>query len=163
LDAPRSRTRPKRPLSPPSSGKVPERAPGRLPQGADPRRRLEREIGALFDQLFAPVHPVRALVRPSTWHPFTDVYEDETQFLVRMELAGIDPESLEIRKDGRCLVVRGTRPDPLRGRPLACHQLEISYGTFERVLCLPVDFREEAVRPEYHRSSGFLEITIGKE
>jgi len=133
------------------------------PVSADPRKRLEKEIGALFDQLFAPVHPVRAIVRPSAWVPFTDVFEDETRFLIRMELAGVDPASLELRVEGRCLVVRGKRPDPYWGRRLACHQLEISYGTFERVVCLPVDLREDAVRPEYQRSSGFLEITIDKE
>ena len=154
MDGSRARSRSKRLVPPSVEGP---------PAQADPRRRLEREIGALFDQLFAPVHPVRALVRPSAWHPFTDVYEDEKRFLVRMELAGVDPDTLEIRKDGRCLVVRGTRPDPYRGGPLACHQLEISYGTFERVLCLPLDFREDGVRPHYQRSSGFLEITIDKE
>lgn len=128
----------------------------------DPRKRLEREIGGLFDELFNPVHPVRAFSRRQAWHPFTDVYEEDERFIIRMELAGIDAESLDLAREGRCLIVRGHRPDPFRGKAVSCHQLEVSYGPFERVICLPVDFDEGSVRPEYQRSSGFLTITIEK-
>lgn len=129
----------------------------------DPRKRLEREIGGLFDQLFSPMHPGRSMRGPHAWHPFTDVYEDEARFIIRMELAGIDVDSLALEKDGRCLIVRGNRPDPFRGGSHACHQLEISHGAFERVICLPTDFREDSVHPEYTRSAGFLTITVDKE
>lgn len=121
-------------------------------------------MSALFDHLFSPMHPLRSLRRSAVaWHPFTDVFEEEGCFRIRVELAGVDVASLQVVKDGPCLVVRGSRTDPNRGRDLACHQLEISYGGFERVLCLPVDFREEDVKPEYDRSTGFLEITVEKE
>jgi HSP20 family protein len=123
---------------------------------------LERNLTELFDRLFAPVNPLRS-VAERHWHPFSDLYESETHFMVRMELAGIDPERLEIVKDGNCLIVRGHRDDPLVGRGLACHQLEISHGAFERVICLPEDFTEEGVSADYGRRSGFLEITIEKD
>jgi HSP20 family protein len=125
------------------------------------RPRMEREISTIFDRLFAPTHPYRA-VADLGWHPFTDVYENATHFFVRMELAGIDPEQLQVTKEGRCLIIRGTRPEPPWGEDVACHQLEISYGGFERVLCLPVEFREDSVRAEYGRT-GFLHITIAKD
>ena len=125
------------------------------------RSRMEREISTVFDRLFAPTHPFRP-VADRGWNPFTDIYESATHVVVRMELAGIDTESLRVTKDGRCLIIRGTRPEPPWGDNVACHQLEISYGTFERVLCLPVDFREESVHAEYGRT-GFLHITIAKD
>src|SRR5687768_11969005 len=53
------------------------------------RSRMEREISTIFDRLFAPTHPYRA-VADRGWHPFTDVYENAAHFFVRMELAGID-------------------------------------------------------------------------
>lgn len=134
-----------------------ETATGRL----DRTSRMEREISSIFDRLFAPAHPFRP-VAEGWWHPFTDIYETATHVLVRMELAGIDPESLDVTKEGRCLVVRGVRPEAPLGMEVACHQLEISYGAFERVICLPAEFNEHSVRAEYG-SNGFLRITIAKE
>jgi HSP20 family protein len=125
------------------------------------RTRMEREISTIFDRLFAPAHPFRPIA-DGGWHPFTDIYENASHFLVRMELAGIDPAKLQVTKEGRCLVVRGERPEPPFGDRVACHQLEISYGTFERVICLPVEFREDAVQAEYG-PSGFLHLTISKD
>lgn len=128
----------------------------------DEMGRVERQIASLFDRLFSPVSPFRSLTdADGTWHPFTDVFESERRFVVRMELAGIDRDSLVVIKDGPCLIVRGRREDPLRGELLTCHQLEISQGAFERVLCLPVEFREEDVRAEYG-TGGFLHVTIEK-
>jgi HSP20 family protein len=124
--------------------------------------RMEREVSMLFDRLFAPAHPFRP-VAEGGWHPFTDIYESQDQYLIRMELAGIDADRLEVVKEGRCLIVRGERRDPLALPTQACHQLEISYGPFERVVCLPTPFREETVRAEYGSGTGFLLITIDKE
>lgn len=123
--------------------------------------RLEREISTIFDRLFAPAHPFRP-VAETAWHPFTDIYEGPDHFLVRMELAGVDPRRLEVVKDGRCLIVRGERPEPPWGDHVACHQLEISYGPFQRVICLPIEFREDRVRVEYG-VTGFLHVFIAKD
>ena len=132
------------------------------PVHAERFTRLERDISTLFDRLFAPAHPFRP-VAEGWWHPFTDIYESETQFVVHVELAGVDPEKLEVVKEGRCLIVRGTRVDPFAATRMACHQLEISYGAFERVICLPMDFRADSVRAEYGRTTGFFRITVDKE
>lgn len=127
-----------------------------------PRSPLERSVTDLFDRFFSPVHPLRS-VAERHWHPFTDIYESETGLIVRIELAGIDPKRLEIVQEGTCLVVRGHRADPLVDRGLTCHQLEISHGAFERVICLPEGFQENRVNADYGRVSGFLEITIEKD
>ena len=123
--------------------------------------RMEREVSVLFDRLFAPAHPFRP-VAEGGWHPLTDIYESDDEYIVRMELAGIDASRLDVAKEGRCLIVRGERHDPLAIPSQACHQLEISYGPFERVVCLPADFREDAVNVAYGAASGFLLIRIEK-
>src|SRR5687768_6314733 len=86
--------------------------------------RMERDISSVFDRLFAPAHPFRP-VAEGWWHPFTDIYESERHFIIRMELAGVDADALQVVKEGRCLIVRGERPErpPVPGA-LACHQLE---------------------------------------
>ena len=133
-----------------------------LGQRAEDPRRKDRELTVVFDRLFATASPFGSLAERA-WHPFTDIFESDDRVYIRMELAGIDPESLEVAKEGRCLVVRGQRPDPFAARALACQQLEVSHGPFERVVRLTTDFSEDDVCADYGRSTGFLEITIKKE
>ena len=45
----------------------------------------------------------------SAWTPNTDVYETAEALVVRMELAGIKQEDLEITLNDRLLLVRGQR------------------------------------------------------
>ncbi len=133
-----------------------------MPQEGDRSDRLEREISSMFDRLFAPAHPFRPLAE-RCWHPFTDIHETPTHYVIRMELAGIEPDSLDVAVEGRCVVVRGHRPEPpCTGALVACHQLEISYGAFERAVCLPAEVRAERVRAEYGRD-GLLHVSIEKE
>jgi HSP20 family molecular chaperone IbpA len=124
--------------------------------------RLERDISTLFDRLFAPAHPFKPAAE-GWWHPFTDIYENDTQFVIHMELAGVEPRSLEVIKEGRCLIVRGARHDPFASSRMACHQLEISFGAFERVICLPLDFVADSVKADYGAVTGFFRITVDKE
>jgi HSP20 family protein len=131
------------------------------PTGLAEAARLEREAASLFDRLFVPVHAVRP-TGDVAWHPFTDLHETPSAFHVRVELAGLDTARLEIRKQGRCLVIRGVRDDPWAGRDVTCHQMEIPRGRFERVVCVPRDFAPEDVHAEYG-STGFLDIRIDKE
>jgi len=126
----------------------------------DAPTRRERDISAVFDRLFTPAHPF-SLAAEGLWHPLTDIHEFEDCFLIRMDLAGVDPRGIEVMKEGRCLVVRGHRPEPALHRAVACHQLEISYGAFERVVCLPVEFSADQVRVEYGLA-GFFQITVLK-
>ena len=133
-----------------------------VPRHVERFSRLERDISTLFDRLFAPAHPFKPAAE-GWWHPFTDIYESDTQFVIHMELAGVDPRAMEVVKEGRCLIVRGSRIDPFASQRLACHQLEISYGAFERVICLPHDFQADSVRADYGSATGFFRITVDKE
>jgi HSP20 family protein len=130
--------------------------------GSDDLSRREREVASLFERLLAPVYTFRS-AGGCTWHPFTDVIETPTHFLIRMELAGIDLERLQVRREGPCVVVRGQREESWRGSDVTCHQVEIAHGAFERVVRLPVDIDEDRMRAEYGRVTGFLEITVEKE
>lgn len=124
--------------------------------------RAQHSLAAsLLDGLHAPVHTFRS-TGEATWHPFTDVLETDAAFVIRMELAGLEAEQIEVLKDGRCLIVRGQREDPWRHAGVTCHQIEIAHGRFERVIALPIDFHQDDVHAECG-NTGFLEITVPKE
>ena len=100
------------------------------------------------------------------WLPKTDVYETEDDLIVRVEVAGIERESLNVSlsADRRVLSVRGTRMEQhIDGRRKSrYHQLEVYFGTFERDVLLPLSLEVDAdgVRAKYRE--GFLVVTLPK-
>lgn len=74
------------------------------------------------------------------WTPNTDVYESADDVLVKVELAGVDKESVQIQLEGQTLVIMGMRRDPYGGESTAGYrfrQMEIEYGPFQRAVDLP--------------------------
>lgn len=98
-------------------------------------------------------------VRPDIWHPPTDVYETAESVIVRMEIAGMRDEDIEVAVQGEVLMVTGKRSDSLERR--AYHQMEIPFGKFSVVVELPASVETENATAEY--KDGFLTIQLPKE
>jgi len=97
-------------------------------------------------------------VRSNAWKPLTDVYQTEGSLVVKMEVAGLRDEDLEITVQENVLVVIGTRPDSSERR--AYHQMEIPFGKFESTIDLPLAVDVEEAQAEY--KDGFLTIILPK-
>ena len=111
---------------------------------ADPDA-LRRQLSALLGQEgFLPAVDVYTTGDPPTLH-------------VRMEIAGLDPDRLSIRLEGRMLSIEGERPPGHAGR-VAYQHMEIPYGRFERQVELPVDVDGAAAAAGY--GSGFLTVSL---
>lgn len=100
----------------------------------------------------------RIAMRSRAWRPPTDVYERETDVVVRVEIAGMRDEDFSISLTGRNLVIRGVRPDVPERR--AYHQMEIFFGEFVCEVELPCAVINEEVSAEYQR--GFLKVVLPK-
>jgi HSP20 family protein len=101
-----------------------------------------------------------ALASHSAWTPNTDVYETPEGLVVKMEIAGIEKEDLEITLNDRLLLVRGYRKDPCRQKPCSFRQMEIDYGPFERRIVIPRSVDGNRVRAQFQ--NGFLHIELPK-
>lgn len=73
----------------------------------------------------------------AAWKPATDVFNDGSRWLIRMELAGVSPAELQVAARGNELSVRGRRRDLLLQPGYVCHVLEINYSSFERSVEFP--------------------------
>ena len=60
------------------------------------------------------------------WSPAADVYRTRDGWLVKVDLAGVSPDELEITVDGPVLSIRGTRRDTSCSDTIAYNQLEIA-------------------------------------
>jgi HSP20 family protein len=94
------------------------------------------------------------------WRPATDVYETETEFVVRMDLAGIGKEDISVVLETDKLIVRGIRKDSIPPGKKHFHKMEIVVGPFERCIPVPQNCDREDVAAVY--KEGFLEVRLRK-
>ena len=92
------------------------------------------------------------------WVPNTDVYATDNGLVVKVELAGMRSEHLEITVDSNRLRISGNRPDGCRSAKASCLVMEINYGPFESVLELPEGYDLSQAKASY--LNGFLRIDV---
>jgi HSP20 family protein len=92
------------------------------------------------------------------WVPNTDVYETDEGLVIKVELAGMRREDLELIIEGNCLRISGQRPDGCRPPQCRFHVMEINYGTFESLIELPPGFALSKAKASYQ--NGFLRIDV---
>ncbi|MBA2384632.1 MAG: Hsp20/alpha crystallin family protein [Actinobacteria bacterium] len=118
--------------------------------------RLQGEIEELFADLWQV--PRFAGVRRG-FRPAVDCFvtTDPHELVVVVELAGIDPTTVEISVEERLLTIAGQRSRP-RVAGQVYQQAEIEYGAFGRRLPLAHDVDPAAASASYQ--NGLLRITM---
>ena len=124
-----------------------------------PRREIDRlrgEIEELFSDLWQVPRfsGLRHGFRPSVDCFHTD---EPHELTVVLELAGVDPASIEVAVDDRSLRVAGERPRP-RVDGQVYQQMEIEYGTFEREIKLTEDVDVSQATASFEH--GLLTVTL---
>ncbi len=112
---------------------------------SDKRREVSRTVGWQFTA--------------GVWSPPTDVYETETEYVVRAEVAGILETDLQITFEDGVLVISGTRADVPADRR-AYHQMEIHFGKFSTAIGIPGPVDLDKSVAEY--TDGFLMVRMPK-
>lgn len=120
-------------------------------EASDLQRRMEQVVEGLL-------HGVAHLHGGHGWLPRADIRENSSGTVLGLDLPGVRREDIEILIEGPFLRVGGVRREPGEGECLRWHQMEIAYGTFERVFSLPPDADIEAISAGFR--DGYLEIVI---
>ncbi len=92
------------------------------------------------------------------WVPNTDVYTTDNGLVIKVELAGMRSEHLEITVEGNRLRISGNRPDGCRAAKCSFLVMEINYGPFESLLELPPGYDLSQAKAAY--LNGFLRIDV---
>jgi HSP20 family protein len=96
--------------------------------------------------------------RPAHWVPNTDVYATDEGLVIKMELAGMRSENLQITVEGNQLRISGQRPDGCRAGKISFLAMEINYGPFENEIDLPAGYDLTQAKASY--LNGFLRIDV---
>ena len=103
-------------------------------------------------------------MRPSgrLWYPSADVYQTPDGWLVKVELAGVSAEEIEIDIQGKSLYIAGIRRDKMCAAVgMTYHQMEITYSRFEKTLEFPDTI--DGARIEHNFDNGLLIIHLWKK
>jgi len=95
------------------------------------------------------------------WVPNTDVYVTDSGLVIKVELAGMRKEDLELTIDGNRLKISGQRPDGCRAKQCRFLIMEISYGAFESIIELPPGYDLGRAKAAYQ--NGFLRIDVPQQ
>jgi HSP20 family protein len=96
--------------------------------------RLERQMDQLVERLLrrpSPAHYQRA------WAPRLDVFETANEFVIVVELAGVESNAVTIEIEREHVSITGRRDPAMCPKGADILQLEIPNGEFERRLVLP--------------------------
>ncbi|MGB9180907.1 MAG: Hsp20/alpha crystallin family protein [Pyrinomonadaceae bacterium] len=109
--------------------------------------------------------PVGRRSRPGgrLWCPAADVYRVRDGWIVKVDLAGVSPDDLEITIDSATLRVTGCRRDTFYGEGVSYHQLEITYSRFEKTLRFPCSIEGAHLARSYRDGLLILHLKAGSE
>ncbi|MFM9905782.1 MAG: Hsp20/alpha crystallin family protein [Pyrinomonadaceae bacterium] len=94
------------------------------------------------------------------WYPAADVYQTPDGWVVKVELAGVSPEDIEIDIQGNVIYIAGCRKDRSCIAGVAYQQMEITYSNFEKTLRFPSVI--DGAKIEHIFENGLLIITLRK-
>lgn len=94
----------------------------------------------------------------TSWVPNTDVYVCDEGLVIKVELAGMRREDLELVVESNRVKITGHRPDGCRAAKCKFLVMEINYGAFETTIELPKGYDLAHARAAYQ--NGFLRIDV---
>jgi HSP20 family protein len=97
----------------------------------------------------------------STFAPAVDVYEDEHQVTLKIEVPGIDEKDIDVQVENNTLTVHGERKIEKEEKEENYRRVERQYGSFTRTFTLPQTVDTEKVSATYDK--GVLKIALPKK
>lgn len=125
----------------------------------EPTRELESfqsDMNRLFESFLRPASG-RSGPR---WIPATDLTREGDDLVLRLDLPGMDDESVDVEVEGNVLTVSGERSETAESEDEGQLRRERSYGTFARSFTLPEGTDPEAIKGDFDK--GVLELRIPK-
>ena len=117
-----------------------------------------RELASFFET-FADGSG-KAQLAGGNFVPAVDVYEDEQNLVLKLEVPGVNEEDLNVSVENNTLTVQGERKFEKEEKEENFHRIERRYGSFTRTFKLPTTVDTEKVEANYDK--GILKIALAK-
>ncbi len=116
---------------------------------------IEKEFNRMLSQNLDS-----SIIETSDWQPKVDIVEEAKQFVVKVDVPGVDPKNININLDRNTLIIKGEKESEHREKKDNFIRYERSKGSFYRRIMLPdmVDGDKIAATSKH----GVLFVTIPK-
>lgn len=128
-----------------------------LPAG--PASGFRNWVEEFFDVPFREFFP---RVPEDRYLPPVNLSEGEAEFVVRVEVPGMNCSDIEVQLMGNQLQISGERKMEEEEHAREYHRVESHYGAFSRTVSLPTTAALDAPRADANCAQGILTITIPK-
>ena len=121
---------------------------------------LQDRMNRLFQNSYASEGQEDSLTA-TAFAPPVDVYEDEHNVVLKIEVPGIDEKDIDVRLENNTLTVHGERKLEKEEKEENFRRVERRYGSFTRTFTLPSTLDSESVTANYDK--GVLKIQLAKK
>ena len=113
---------------------------------------VQSQLNRLVDQVWNG--------RQESWLPAVDVFDTKEAVVLKAELAGMDPDDIQIEVEDNVLTIKGERKFEETVDRERYYRVERRFGSFQRDLALPQGVRPEDISAAYE--DGVLTVTVPK-
>ena len=110
-----------------------------------------------MDRLFAAP---QTAADSGAWLPPVDIHEESNQYILNVDLPGVDPKAVEITSEQGVLTIRGQREDSRKQAREGHRRIERVSGEFQRRFNLPETADVQNIKAK--AVNGVLEVAIPK-
>jgi len=122
--------------------------------------RLQQQMRRLMEDMVHQLSP-RFLLDQRVWYPQMDIMETPQAFVILADASGLKKNEIQVTIKKNLVHLYGRRERPFTPETLRFLQMEIEYGSFERVFQLPAIIDEDKIEVRYQ--DGLLTITLPKK
>jgi HSP20 family protein len=121
---------------------------------------MQDRINRFVRESYSPEGPEEALTT-TNFAPPVDIYEDEHNITLKMEVPGIDEKDIDVRIENTTLTVHGERKIEKEEKEENFRRVERQYGSFTRSFTLPSAVDTGQVSANYDK--GVLKVSLAKK
>ncbi len=119
---------------------------------------LQRQLNRIFDEVVTPTSVAEFGNFSSV--PAAELTETKEALILKLELPGIKTADLNIEATAKSIAISGKRKSEVQAKSEDKTRSEFRYGSFKRVISLPVRIENTEVKADY--KDGILHLTLPK-
>ena len=135
-----------------------------------PLMSIHREIDRIFEDAFSRTgmglsrlnghQSPLGLLSQSMLKPSVDIKETKNSYQITVEVPGVDEKEVSVEVYGDALIISGEKTREKEEKDDRYHSIERSYGSFRRVLALPVDADGDSIDATF--KNGVITISVSR-
>ena len=115
---------------------------------------LQKEMNRLFDTFDSSEE------KAITFTPAAEMEETEDTIELKLEVPGLESKDLDVQVTAEAVAIKGERRQETKTETNGMTRSEFRYGTFQRVISLPVRVQNDQVKADY--KDGILHLHLPK-